>query len=430
MRYSKISNQLFSKNRHKIAFALQHGSLAIVNANDEMPRNGDQNYDYRQNSDFFYLTGIEQEKSVLILCPDHPEEDLREVLFLLKTSKELEIWEGHKLTKKEAYEISGIRNVKCLDELNQFLHGLMLTHDDVYLNLNENPRFSSDVPYRDLRFAHDLKKKYPLHRFQRLAPILSNARLRKEEEEIALIREACNITGKAFERVLKVTRPGIMEFEIEAEITHEYLVNRASGHAYHPIVASGINACSLHYNENKDKCEEGSLLLMDFGAEYANYSGDCSRTIPVNGKFSPRQRELYESTLRVFKQAREMLKPGTTINEYHKKVCQIWEEEHIKLGLYTRKDVENQDPSKPMYFKYYMHGTSHFMGLDVHDVGSKSQPLEPGMVFSCEPGIYLPEEKTGIRLENDILVTEGKPIDLMEHIPIEPDDIEKRMQQS
>jgi len=427
MRYKKIDSNLFINNRKKLARELKPGSLAVVHANDEMPRNGDLDYPYRQNSDLFYLTGIEQEKTILVLCPDHSDDKKKEVLFLLKSTPELETWQGHKYTVEEARNISGIQTIYWLDRFESRFHDLMLASEYVYINLNENSRFSSEVPYRDVRFARDLRSKFPLHKYERLGSIMSQLRVIKESEEIKLITQACQITAKAFDRILGFLKPGVMEYEVEAEITHEYIRQGASGHSYSPIVASGTNACVLHYIENDKKCKDGDLLLMDFGAEYANYAGDCSRTIPVNGRFTKRQRELYEATLRIFKQAKQMLRPGATISQYHSEVCRLWEEEHIKLGLYTRDDIKKQDPANPMYFKYYMHGTSHFMGLDVHDPGSKDQVIEPGMVLSCEPGLYIPEEGIGIRIENDIMVSDDKPVDLMESIPIEADDIEDIM---
>ena len=427
MKYSPIDKNLFIRNRSKLIKLIEKNSLVIINSNDEMPRNGDQNYPFRQNSDLFYLSGIDQEQTILTLCPDHPNPKYQEILFVVKTNKEIEIWNGHKYTKDEATQTSGIKTIYWLEQFETILKDLISFAQHVYLNSNENIRFSSDVPYRDLRYAKELKEKYPVHNYKRIAPLITSLRVIKEKEEVELLQHACNITKNAFLKLLKFIKPGVMEYEIEAELAYEFIRNRANGHSFSPIIASGKNACVLHYVDNNNKCKDGDLVLLDFGAEYANYPGDCSRTIPVNGKFTKRQKELYEATLRVFKQARNMLRPGTTINEYHKKVCKIWEKEHIKLGLYTKEDVKNQDPSDPMYFKYYMHGTSHFIGLDVHDVGSKDQKLEPGMVFSCEPGIYIPEEGIGIRLENDILVTKNDPVDLMADIPIEADEIEKLM---
>lgn len=426
MRYKPFDSGLFVKNRKKLIEKLKPGALAIIHSNDEMPRNGDQFFPFRQNSDMFYLTGLDQEKCILVLFPDHPNEAMREMVFTVKTNDLMVTWYGHKYTLEQVTEVSGVETVKWLDDFDAVLHELMARAGIVYLNMNEYPRFSTPVPSRDLRFAHELKQKYPLHEYDRLAPIITKLRMVKEDEEIAAISRACEITGDAFGRVLNFVKPGVMEYEVEAEITHEYIRNGSSGHAYPPIVASGSNNCILHYGQNDRQCRDGDLLLLDFGAEYGNYAGDCSRTIPVNGKFTRRQRQVYEAVLRVLRQASQMLVPGTTIDSYHAKVCKLIENELIGLGLFTREDVRNQDPENPLFFKYYMHGTSHFMGLDVHDVGGKQDVLQKGMVLSCEPAIYIPEEGFGIRLENDILV-DDVPVDLMAHIPIEPDEIEALM---
>ncbi len=427
MKYSKIPPELFIRNRIKLSERLGSEAVAVLHSNDEMPRNGDQYFPYRQNSDFFYFTGIEQEQSALLICPEHPDKNMQEILFIRKSDKNLEIWQGHKLTREEAKEISGIRTVKWMDEMETVLRNIILSRNNVFINIPENLKFSPDVESRDTRYLTILQEKYPLHQYQRLAPLIAGLRVLKEKEEIEIIRKACEITGKAFQKVLKSVKPGIKEYELEAELTHEFICQGASGHAFAPIVASGKSACALHYVENDKVCNDGDLLLMDFGAEYANYAGDCSRTFPVNGKFTPRQRELYEAVLRVMKFAKSLMVPGTTINKFHKEVCKRWEEEHIHLGLYTREDVVKHAGENPLWFNYYMHGTSHFMGLDVHDVGSKDTVFKPGMVLTCEPGIYIPEENTGIRLENDILITETGNIDLMEDIPIEPDEIEQIM---
>lgn len=399
--------------------------MVIIQSNDQMPRNGDQFYPFRQNSSFIYFTGIEQEKSVLVI-DKNAEGEYREVLFLLKPNKDLEIWEGHKLTKDEATEISGVSDVKWLEELDSYVQLKAVERNTFYLNMPENPKFHTEVKGPEIRMHESLKTKFPLHTYKRLAPIVHSIRVIKEHEELEIIKKACKITKEAFLRVLDKTQPGSMEFEIEAEITYEFLKQGSSGHAYAPIVASGKNACVLHYIENNEECKSGDLLLMDFGAEYGNYAADCSRTIPVNGKFTSRQRELYDACLSTFKFARSLMIPGTSINEMHKKVGEFWENKHIELGLYTKADVK-KNPETPLWKRYYMHGTSHFLGLDVHDVGSKDQPFEPGMVLTCEPGIYIPDENIGIRLENDILITEEGNIDLMDDIPIEPDDIEHLM---
>lgn len=426
MRYQPISSDLFVRNRLKLEKKLKPNSLAVILSNDEMPRNGDQCFPFRQHSDMFYLSGLDQEKCILTLFPNHPVEAMREIVFTVKTNDMMVTWYGHKYTLDEASRISGVATIKWLDDFEGVFRELMSRASLVYLNQNENPRFTTDVPSRDLRFMQQLRSDYPLHNFERLAPLMTELRLVKENEEIGQMIKACDITGKAFNRVLAFVEPGVMEYEVEAEITHEFIRNGASGHAYPPIIASGADTCILHYNNNDKRCKDGDLLLLDFGAEYANYAGDCTRTIPVNGKFTARQRQVYEAVLRVLRKASHMLVPGTTIDKYHAEVCKIVEKELIGLGLFTEEDVQNQNPASPLFFKYYMHGTSHFMGLDVHDVGTKQQQLVKGMVLSCEPAIYIPEEGIGIRLENDIVVDE-EPLDLMAHIPIEPDEIEALM---
>ncbi len=427
MRYHNISNTLFRSNRKEFVKQMNKSSFAIFYSNDQAPRNGDQYYPFRQSSDFFYLTGIEQEKSILILAPNCPNEKLKEALFLLKTNEVLEIWEGHKYTKKEAKETSGIENVYWLDDFEPALKEVMSYFDDVYLNSNEYIKFFPDVESRETRLGKTLQAQYPFHTYHRAAPMLTKQRIIKSKQEIDLIKEASAITNKALRRILKFTKPGVWEFEVEAEISHEFTRNRAGGHGYAPIVASGKSACVLHYTENDKICKDGDLLLMDFGAEYANYTADLSRTIPVNGKFTPRQKELYNAVLRVMKEVKKQYVPGSTINDINDKANELMEKELIQMGLLSPEEVRRQDKNNPLFKKYFMHGTSHFMGLDVHDVGAKHEPLKPGMVLTCEPGIYIPEEKTGIRIENDILITDGKPIDLMADFPIEVEEIEALM---
>lgn len=427
MKYLPIKPELFIQNRQRFCSFLQPNSMAIFCSNDEMPKNGDQNFLFRQNSDLFYLSGIDQEQSILIIFPNCPIQQYREILFLRETNEKIAVWEGHKYTKEEAIAASGIKTIMWLSSFETVLCELMANAQQVYLNSNENIRFSTEVEYRDLRFAKELKNKYPNHTYNRSAPIMSKLRTIKSKEEIELMQEACNITEKAFRRVAKFIKPGVMEYEIEAEIIHEYVKNRANGHSFSPIIASGESACVLHYVENNKECKNGDLVLIDTGAEYANYAGDMTRTIPVNGKFTQRQKDVYNSVLRVMKAATQMLVVGTTIDSYHTKVCQIMEKELIGLGLFTEEDVKKQDPNNPLFKKYFPHGTSHFMGLDVHDLGSKQEPIKVGMVFSCEPGIYIPEEGIGIRLENDILITEDGPFDLMANIPIEVEEIEALM---
>jgi Xaa-Pro aminopeptidase len=427
MKTVNIPVSLFVKNRDKLSHVLKNHSLAILHANDEMSRSADQFYPYRQDSDLFYLSGINQEKTVLLLAPDHPDESLHEVLIIRRPNHKLETWEGHKFTLEEARVISGIKTIRFLDEFETVLASLMMYVDNVYLNLPELLKIIPDLPGRNLRFANELKLKFPAHHYERLAPIMRDLRIIKSDEEVALIREACNITLVAFDRVLRTIKPGMMEFEVEAGITYEFLRQGARGHAYPPIVASGINACALHYSYNNCACSDGDLLLMDFGAEYGNYAADCSRTIPVNGRFTTRQKDLYKTVLDVFRFACTLMKPGSSINKVHTEVCRRFGREHVRLGLYTAEALENQHHDSPLFQEYYMHGTSHFLGLDVHDVGNKEAELRPGMVLTCEPGIYIPAENTGIRLENNILITRDGNVDLMKDIPIEMEEIEGMM---
>lgn len=421
-----LDNTLFVKNRKKLIKLLQPNSIALIHSNDEMPRNGDQYFPFRQNSDLFYLTGIDQEKTILTLCPNHPDKSLREILFIIESNEKIATWEGHKYTIEEAQKASGIETVKFNSSFDSVFRELTLKADNIYINLLENPKFKPEVKSADERFISTLENEFPAHDFLRLAPLLKKLRLIKEPEEIKLMQNACDITEKAFHRIMHFVKPGVTEYQVEAELTHEFLWNRANGHAYPPIVASGKNACVLHYTENNSKCKDGDLLLMDFGAEYANYAADCSRTIPVNGKFTPRQKECYEAVLRVMNKAIGWLTPGTTINRVNERVENLLQEEHIRLGLYSKKDVENQDQNNPLVKKYYPHGTCHFIGLDVHDVGERNVTLEEGMILTCEPGIYIPEENIGIRIEDDIIVAH-KPVNLMGNIPKEVDEIEKIM---
>lgn len=426
MRKLNLSNTFFIDNRKELASMLPSDSLAVITSNDKLHRNGDQHFQYRQDSDFFYLTGIEQEKSILILYPSNPNESLREILFIIKPNKQMEIWAGHKLDSVEATKISGINTIRTLDSFQALMRELTMDVDTIFLNLNEYVKYFSEVEYRDVRLVEQLKNDFPLHQFRRLAPLISNLRLIKKATELEMMKEACSITREAFIAVLNKTRPGMKEYEVEAEITYTFLHKGARGNAYLPIVGSGKNALTLHYNDNSDTCHPGDLLLLDFGAEYGNYAADCSRTIPVNGKFSPRQKQCYEAVLRVQKEATTLFVPGNTIEYVNKKVFAMMEKEMIGLGLFTEEDVKKQLPKQPLYAKYLMHGVSHFIGLDVHDVGGKSEPFKAGMVLTLEPGIYIEEESIGIRIENNILVAE-KPIDLMDDIPREIEEIEALM---
>lgn len=427
MRYEQIDSKLFIENRERFKKQMKPNSIAIFRSNDVMPRSADNYHHFRQNSDIFYLTGVDQEESTLVLFPDCPNEDFREVLFLRETSELISIWEGEKLTKKKGLETSGIKTIHWNDKWETLFPVMMNLAENCYLNLNEHDRYSSPNQYGDMRFALELKDRFPLHKFERSAPIMHRLRSIKSNIEIELMKHACSITKKGFERVLKFVKPGVMEYEIEAEITHEFLRNASKGHAYEPIIASGANACVLHYVQNNQACKDGDVILLDFGAEYANYASDLSRSIPVNGRYTDRQRQVYDAVLRVFKAASQMLRPGNILKEYHEEVGKLMEKELVDLGLLTMEDIKKQDPAWPAYKKYFMHGTSHYLGLDVHDVGSRYQKMEAGMVFTCEPGIYIREEGLGIRIENDFLVTEGAPIDLMSEIPIEADHIEEIM---
>ena len=427
MKYPPIDKKLFKDNRNRFKSRLKPGSAAFFNSNDEMPRNGDGNFNFRQNSDIFYLSGIDQEQTVLVICPNCPLPQYREVLFLRKTSEKIAIWEGHKYTVEEARDASGIETVLWLEDMESVMPILMHHSANVYLNLNENDRFASVVPYRELRFARELQQKYPAHNIERSAPIMAELRAVKSDIEIDLMKTAMDITGKAFRRVLGFIRPGVYEYEIEAEVIHEFLMNRATGHAYTPIIASGKSACVLHYVDNNREVKDGDVILMDFGAEYANYAADLTRSVPANGKFTNRQREVYDAVLRVMRAAMKMLVPGNTIEKYHADVGKVMQQELMGLGLLSKKDIDNQSSSWPAYKKYFMHGTSHFLGLDVHDLGNKYEPMKTGMVFTCEPGIYIPEEELGIRIENDILITGSGPVDMMAGIPIEADEIEDIM---
>jgi Xaa-Pro aminopeptidase len=427
MKYSAINPLLFIENRKRFIAQLKPHSVAFFNSNDIMPHNGDGHFYFRQNSDFFYLTGIDQEKSILMLAPDCPNPDYREVLFVIETNETLATWEGHKYSKEEATATSGIKRVVWVDGFEALMHYAVLHSENIYLNLNENDRSNFSVPYQDYRFTHQLKERYPLHAYHRSAPIMANLRAIKSPIEIEQLKQAISITEKAFRRLLPIVKPGIMEYEVEAEIIYEFTRNRANGHAYEPIIASGGSACVLHYVENNKPCKDGDVLLMDFGACYANYNADLTRCIPVNGKFSARQRAVYNAVLRVHRQAKALMKPGKSLFDINKEAGLIMQEELLKLNLITLEDISNATPDRPAYFKYYPHGLGHFLGLDVHDIGDRFAQLQPGMVLTCEPGIYINAENLGIRIENNILVTETEPIDLMANIPIEVDEIEDLM---
>jgi Xaa-Pro aminopeptidase len=427
MRYHQIDNKLFVENRKKLIGFLNQKSIAIFNSNDIMPTNADGTMGFKQNSDLFYLSGVDQEETILVINPSAKEEKFREILFLRETNEHIAIWEGEKLTKVKAREVSGINTVFWLSDFEVVLKNIIFDAEEIYLNSNEHIRNSSEVETRDNRFRKKIAEQYPLHAIKRIAPIMHDLRCVKSDLEVELMQIACNLTAKGVERVCNFLKPGVYEFEVEAEILHEFVRNRSKGFAYTPIIASGKNACVLHYIDNNQICKDGDLVLMDFGAEYANYASDLTRCFPVNGKFSDRQKQVYNAVLSVMKQATAMLVPGNNLVDYHTTVGKIMEEELIKIGLLEAEAVKNQNPDAPLYKKYFMHGTSHHLGLDVHDVGSKYKKFEAGMVFTCEPGIYIPEEGLGIRIENDILITNGKPKDLMAHIPITVEEIEEAM---
>lgn len=427
MKYKALNPKLYKLNRKNFAKALPSDAISIFNSNDMMPRTGDAFHKFRQNSDLLYLSGLDQEEVVVVLFPDSPNKNWREVVFTKKTNEHIAIWEGAKYTKEQVREVSGIQTVYWLEEMDRVLTEMIILSTVIYLNGNENYRFNSPVQYKDLRFLEEMKKAFPFHKIERSQPIMKQLRMIKSKYEVRAIQTAADLTEKAFRRVLKFTEPGVMEYEIEAEITHDFLRNSATGHAYEPIIASGANACVLHYLENNKTCEYGDLLLMDFGAEYANYAADMTRTIPVSGIFTKRQKNIYQAVLNVMKASIQMLRPGTSIQKYHKEVGKIMTAELVRVGLLDKTDVKNQSKSNPLYKKYFMHGTSHHLGLDVHDLGDFFIDIQPGMVFTCEPGIYIREEGLGVRLEDDILVTNGKPINLMKNIPIEIEEIEEIM---
>jgi Xaa-Pro aminopeptidase len=427
MKYDPINNQLFIINRKNFVSRLKPSSIAIFYSNDEYPRSGDQSFLFKQNPDFFYLTGIDQEQSILILFPECPNPAYREVLFLRQTNEHIAVWEGHKYTKEEAKKSSGIENIYWLSEFDNILHSIVNYAENIYINTNENDRYAHTVPYRDIRMLDALRTKYPLHHYERSAVIMRDLRVVKSAIEIEMTQKACAITRDAFKRVLKFTKPGVAEYEIEAEIIHEFTKQRATGHAYNPIIGSGKNAIVLHYVENNQVCKDGDVVLMDFGAEYANYNADMTRSIPVNGRFTLRQRKVYDAVLNVMREATKLIVSGAIWNEYHDEVGKMMTAELIGLGLLTQHDVDKQDPKMPAYKKYFMHGTSHHLGLDVHDFASRYKPFEVGNILTCEPGIYIPAEGLAVRLENNILITRNGNIDLMADIPVEAEEIEEIM---
>jgi Xaa-Pro aminopeptidase len=430
MRYTPIDPQLFIENRKRLAARLPPNSIAVLNSNDVMPTSADGVHPFVQQTDFLYLSGIDQEESTLLLFPDAREEKHREVLFLRETNEQIALWEGRRYSQDEAATVSGLKTVFWNTEFEAVFRNLALQADRIFLNSNEHLRAAAVVETRDARFGKWCRETFPLHRYDRLAPILHHLRAVKSPIEIDLIRQAVEITGQAFRRLLGFIRPGVWEYEIEAEIWHEFLRRRSRGPAFQTIVASGSDACTLHYVKNAKQCRAGDLVLIDFGAEYAHYAGDLTRTVPVSGHFTPRQRAVYDAVLRVQKAGIQMLRPGSSLDAYNAAVGRVMEAELIELGLLDSAAVQSQPKDKPLYKKYFPHGVSHHLGLDVHDYGDRFRPFEAGMVFTCEPGIYIREEGIGVRIENDIRITDQDPVDLAADVPREADDIEALMRSS
>jgi Xaa-Pro aminopeptidase len=431
MKYKQIDRTLFIKNRQQFTAQMKPHSLAVFNSNDMYPISADSTVPFEQHRDIFYLSGVDQEESILVLFPDCPKKKHREILFLKETNEHIAVWEGEKLTKDKALETSGIKTVYWLQEMEKILFEIMTQCETVYINTNEHYRASVETETREDRFTKWIKDKYPAHTVSKSNPILQRLRSVKDQIELDLIQEACNITEKGFRRVLNFVKPNVWEYEIEAEFMHEFLCSRSKKFAYTPIIASGKNANVLHYIENNQQCKAGDLILMDVGAEYANYSSDMTRTIPVSGKFTDRQKEVYNAVLRVKNEATKLLIPGTDWEAYHVEVGKLMTSELLGLGLLDKVDVKNENKDLPAYKKYFMHGTSHHMGLDTHDYGILTEPMQANMVFTVEPGIYIPEEGFGIRLEDDVVIqTQGEPFNLMKNIPIEIEEIEELMNQS
>ncbi len=429
MRHEPIGKELFISNRKRLVKGMKPGSLVVFNSNDIMPSNADGTLGYIQNSDLYYVSGIHQEESMVVICPDFPDKKYREVLFLREPNELMEKWEGHKLTKQEAREISGIETVVWISGFKSLFHHMMTMGgvDNVCLNTNEHYRSDILVQSRDARFIDWCQKTYPLHKYKRIAPVMGELRRVKQPREIELIQKACDITECGFRRVLNYLRPGVMEYELEAEFIHEFKRLGSKGFAYTPIIASGENNVILHYIENSQQCHAGDLVLLDVAAEYANYNSDLTRTIPVSGKFSKRQKEVYNAVLRIQREANKILRPNVVYFDYHKEIEKMMEAELLKLKLIDKTDIKNQNPDNPAFKKYFYHGTSHMLGLDVHDVGNMHDKVQVGSVWTIEPGIYIKEEKFGIRLENNVVIGKSKNFDLMSNIPIEAEEIEEIM---
>ncbi len=427
MKYAPLNQELFIENRKRFTAKLKPGSIAIFNSNDELPMNADQLYFFKQNSDLFWLTGIEQEDSMLILFPDNPDKAYKEVLVLVRPNELKEKWDGKRLRVEEARAISGIQQIVWLDSLDALLQVWIHHAENIYLNTNENDRKANLVPVRDYRYIETMKSRYPLHHYHRSAPILKHLRAIKTKLEVDVLQKAIDITDETFRHLLQFIRPGVGEHEIEAEIWHQFLRRRATRPAYQSIIASGDRARTLHYIANNEECKDGELILMDFGAEYGNYCADLTRTVPVNGKFTRRQKSVYNGCLHLHNYAKSILKPGINIVDYTDKVGEEATQVFLKLGLIRKSDVKNEDPQNRAYRKYLYHGISHHLGIDVHDLGPRFEPIKPGMLFTVEPGIYIEEEQMGVRIENNIWITKNGHVDLMKNIPITVEDIEALM---
>ena len=428
MKYDRIDKSLYINNRQNFTAQMAANTLAVFNSNDIYPVSADSTLPFAQHRDILYLSGVDQEESILVLFPNASNPAHREVLFLKETSELIAIWEGEKLTKQTAFETSGIQTVYWLQQFPTIFKQLMAEVQGIYLNTNEHLRANTEVETREDRFIKQVKQDYPAHQVHKAAPIMHKIRSIKHQSELELMQTACNITKAGVRRLLGFIKPGVWEYEIEAELANEFLRKRSKGFAYTPIIASGKNACVLHYIENNQQCQDGDLILLDVGAEYANYSSDLTRCIPVNGRFTPRQKAVYNAVLHVKNEATKLLVPGTIMAEYHKQVGLLMEEQLVNLGLISMDHIKNQDPAWPAYKKYFMHGTSHFLGLDTHDVGLWHEPIAANMVFTVEPGIYIPAEGLGIRLEDDVVVqASGAPFNLMGNIPIEAEEIEALM---
>ena len=427
MKYLKLDTTIFINNRLRFIKQMKPNSIAIFVSNDEWPSNGDAIHRFKQNSDLFWLTGIEQEDTMLILYPDCSEKKYREVLVLVRPNETKEKWDGKRLRKNEATAISGIETIVWLDSIDALLQTWIHLADTIYLNTNENDRKASSIRSRSYRFIDEMQARYPLHQYMRAAKILKDLRSIKQKEEISVIQKAIDITDITFKRILQFVQPGVMEFEIEAEIIHSFLSNRATGEAYGSIIASGDRARTLHYVSNNQECKDGELLLMDFGAEYGGYCADLTRTIPVNGKFSKRQKIVYNACLHLHNFAKSILKPGITMIDYTDKIGEQATQQFLKIGLLTKNDIKNEDKENRAYRKYLYHGISHHLGIDVHDLGTRTEPIKAGMVFTVEPGIYIEQEQMGIRIENNFWLTKNGNIDLMKNIPITVDEIESYM---